>query len=90
MIQICRKDKGKVYEAIRAGKIDAAEMSIPNLNDLKELYRLRRCQENAYRGIKYPLCLKALYSKKYEYVVQEIWTRAILHNLCDEIIKQNL
>ena len=33
MIQICRKDKEKVYEAIRAGKIDAAEMSFPNLID---------------------------------------------------------
>lgn len=33
MIQICRKDKEKVYEAIRTGKIDAAEMSFPNLVD---------------------------------------------------------
>ena len=33
MIQICRKDKEKVYEAIRSGKIDAAEMSFPNLID---------------------------------------------------------
>lgn len=33
MIQICRKDKEKVYEAIRTGKIDAAEMSFPNLID---------------------------------------------------------
>lgn len=33
MIQICRKDKEKVFEAIRIGKIDAAEMSFPNLID---------------------------------------------------------
>ncbi len=33
MIQICRKDKEKVYNAIRTGKIDAAEMSFPNLID---------------------------------------------------------
>ena len=33
MIQICQKDKEKVYEAIRIGKIDAAEMSFPNLID---------------------------------------------------------
>ena len=33
MIQICRKDKEKVYEAIRTGKIDTAEMSFPNLID---------------------------------------------------------
>lgn len=35
MIQICRKDKEKVYEAIRTGKINVAEMSFPNLiNDI--------------------------------------------------------
>ena len=33
MIQICRKDKEKVFEEIRTGKIDAAEMSFPNLID---------------------------------------------------------
>ncbi len=31
MIQICKKDKEKVFEAIRTGQIDAAEMSFPNL-----------------------------------------------------------
>lgn len=33
MIQICRKEKEKVYNAIRTGKIDAAELSFPNLMD---------------------------------------------------------
>ena len=33
MIQICQKDKEKVFEVIRTGKIDAAEMSFPNLID---------------------------------------------------------
>jgi len=33
MIQLCRKDKDKVYEAIRSGKIDAADMTFPNLID---------------------------------------------------------
>ncbi len=33
MIQICRKDKEKVYEAIRTEKVDASEMSFPNLID---------------------------------------------------------
>lgn len=33
MIQICRKDKEKIYDAIRTGKIDAVEMSFPNLID---------------------------------------------------------
>ena len=31
MIQICRKDKEKVYEAIRTGKIDVAEMSLADV-----------------------------------------------------------
>lgn len=33
MLQICRKDKEKLYKAIRTGKIDTAEMSFPNLID---------------------------------------------------------
>lgn len=32
-MQICQKDKDKVFEAIRTGKMDAAEMSFPNLID---------------------------------------------------------
>ena len=56
-----------------------------DMDDFKELYHLRWSQENAYRDIKYPLCLKALHSKKYEYVVKEIWARAILFNFCSEI-----
>ncbi len=56
-----------------------------DMDDFKELYHLRWDQENAYRDIKYPLCLKALHAKKYEYAVQEIWARAILHNFCSEI-----
>ncbi len=35
MIQICRKDNEKVYEAIRTRKIDVAEMAFPNqINDI--------------------------------------------------------
>ena len=33
MIQICHKEKEKVYQAIRSGHIDAAELSFPNLID---------------------------------------------------------
>ena len=32
------------------------------------------------------MCLKAFHSKKYEYIVQEIWARAILHNFSSAII----
>ena len=56
-----------------------------DIDDFRELYHLRWSQENAYRDIKYPLCLKALHSKKYEYVMKEIWARAILHNFSSEI-----
>lgn len=56
-----------------------------DMDDFKELYHLRWNEENAFRDIKYPLCLKALHSKKYEYVEQEIWARVILHNFCAEI-----
>ena len=56
-----------------------------DLNDFKELYHLRWNEETAYRDLKYPLCLKAFHSKKYDYIVQEVWARAILYNFCSEI-----
>ena len=51
-----------------------------DMDDLKELYHLRWAQENAYRDLKYPLCLKAFHSKKYTYIVQEVFSRAIRPN----------
>lgn len=42
-------------------------------------------EETSFRDLKYPLCLKAFHSKKYEYIVQEVWVRAILYNFCSEI-----
>lgn len=57
-----------------------------DISEFKELYHLRWNEENSIRDLKYPLCLKALHSKKYEYIVQEIWARAILHNFSSEII----
>lgn len=69
------------------------ENLITNLSDdefdtfaFKELYHLRWSEENAFRDIKYPLCLKEFHSKKYEYIVQEVWARAILHNFSTEIM----
>ena len=56
-----------------------------DMDDLKELYRLRWDEETGFRDMKYPLCLKAFHSKKCEYIEQEIWARAILHNFCSEI-----
>ena len=31
--------------------------------------------------------MKAFHSKKYDYIVQEIWARCILYNFCSEINK---
>lgn len=57
-----------------------------DFGDFKDLYHMRWGEENPFRDLKYPLCLKALHSKKYEYIVQEIWARAILHNFSSAII----
>lgn len=57
-----------------------------DFEDFKELYHLRWNEENSFRDLKYPLCLKAFHSKKYQYIVQEIWARAILHNFSSAII----
>lgn len=57
-----------------------------DFEDFKDLYHMRWNEENSFRDLKYPLCLKAFHSKKYEYIVQEIWARAILHNFSSAII----
>ena len=46
-----------------------------DMDDLKELYHLRWSQE----------CLKAFHSKKYTYIVQEVFARTIMHNYCSAI-----
>lgn len=56
-----------------------------DFDDLKDLYRLRWDEETSFRDLKYPLCLKAFHSQKYEYIIQEVWARAILYNFCSEI-----
>lgn len=57
-----------------------------DFEDFKDLYHLRWNEENAFRDLKYPLCLKEFHSKKYQYIVQEVWARAILYNFSSEII----
>lgn len=59
-----------------------------DIEDFKDLYHLRWQEETAFRDLKYPLCLKAFHSKKYEYIEQEVWARAILYNFCSEIYMQ--
>ncbi len=74
---------------LSSGSYESLITNLPDrefdMDGFRELYHLRWDQENAYRDVKYPLRLKALRSKKYEYVAQEIWARAILHNFCSEI-----
>lgn len=73
------------------GSFENIITNLPDLEfdilDFKDLYNLRWKEENSFRDIKYPLCLNAFHSKKYEYVVQEVWARAILHNFSSEVIK---
>ena len=47
---------------------------------------MRWNEETSFRNLKYLLCLTAFHSKKYEYIVQEVWARAILHNFCSAIV----
>ena len=54
--------------------------------DFKELYFLRWGEENCFRDLKYPLALNQFHSKKFKYIVQEIWARVILHNFSTSII----
>ena len=65
---------------IAPGSFENIITNLPDIefdfDDFKELYHMRWNEENSFRDLKYPLCLKALHSKKYEYIVQEIWARA--------------
>lgn len=74
---------------IKEGQFENIITNLPDLEfdigDFRELYHLRWSEENAFRDLKYPVCLRAFHSKKYEYIVQEVWARAILHNFCFEI-----
>lgn len=49
-----------------------------DMESIREFYHLRWEEENSCQDVKYPLCLRALHSKKYRYVVQGIWARVIL------------
>lgn len=56
------------------------------IDDFKDIYHLRWDEETAFRDLKYSLCLNDFHSKKYEYIIQEIWARAILYNFSSSII----
>lgn len=75
---------------IKPGYFENIITNLPGLEfdfeDFKDLYHLRWGEETSFRDLKYPLCLKAFHSKKYKYIVREIWARAILHNFSSEIV----
>lgn len=77
---------------LATGCFDNIITSLPerkfDFEKFKELYHLRWDGKNLSRDHKYPLCLKAFHSKKYEYIVQEICARAILHSFITAIISQ--
>ena len=74
---------------IAPGSFENIITNLPDIefdfDDFKELYHLRWNEENGFRDLKYPLCLTAFHSKKYEYIVQEVWARAVLHNFSSAI-----
>ena len=53
---------------IAPGSFENIKTNLPdiefNFDDFKELYHMRWNEENSFRDLKYPLCLKALHSKK--------------------------
>lgn len=67
------------------------EVLLTNLPDnitpmmLKELYNRRWGIETSFRELKYSIGLNAFHSKKYDFILQEIWARLLLYNFCEMI-----
>jgi hypothetical protein len=56
-----------------------------SLDDIRELYHMRWGIETSFRELKYAIGLTHFHSKKYDYIIQEIWARLILYNFCEAI-----
>lgn len=56
-----------------------------SLEELKELYRLRWCEEVGFRMLKYTVGAVYFHSKNREFIKQEIYANLIMHNLCSII-----
>lgn len=89
-------DRPEYSLSLRVVRVEIAEgcfedliTNLPDLefdtDDFKDLYHLRWGEETAFRDLKYPLCLTAFHSKRYGYIVLEVWARAILYDSCSEI-----
>jgi len=55
------------------------------VEDIKELYHMRWGIETSFRELKYAVGLTNFHSRKTEYILQEIWARLIMYNLCEAI-----
>ena len=59
------------------------------MEEIKKLYAMRWEIETSFKELKYAIGLACFYSKKVEYIMQEIYARLILYNYC-EIITMNV
>jgi hypothetical protein len=59
-----------------------------DIGQLKELYHLRWGIETSFRHLKYVVGLENLHSKKVEFIIQEVFSRMILHNFCERITEK--
>ena len=80
---VCFKITDDTYECLITN-LDTDEFSI---QELKELYHMRWCEETSFRRLKYTIGLVNFHAKKSEYIKQEIYTRLIFFNLSNIIIQ---
>ncbi|MBU3804499.1 MAG: transposase [Candidatus Cellulosilyticum pullistercoris] len=71
---------------------DTYETVITNLDadafsseELKKLYHMRWGIETSFRELKYALGLISFHAKKVEYIIQEVFARLVMYNLCEMI-----
>ena len=57
------------------------------VDEIKELYGIRWGHETAYRELKYSVGMNNLHAKKRDSVIQEIYAKLTLYNLCSTIIQ---
>ncbi|MGL5041496.1 MAG: transposase [Culicoidibacterales bacterium] len=53
-----------------------------SLDDIKTLYAMRWGIETAFRTLKYTVGLMALHTKKVAFILQELYSKLLLFNLC--------
>lgn len=81
------------YRVVRIPIASGWECLITNLEReeypaevMKELYERRWGVEVLFRSIKEALCLKRVHSKKRENIIQEIYAKLTMYNLCASIM----